>query len=487
MAELRQFGQGTPTEAPESRRKRSTLGKVGKFLAPTTAGILTGEKKVTGRTLLGAGLELGSFALPAGAVLRGFGAISRGARAVGVGKKVAAPVAKKAEGVTFESLRKSTGEFGRKLKSEAKTAAQIGGVVGAGFGAGRALGEEDLSLKEVAGEAAIGAGIGVVGGAVLAPAVSIVAKSARATSGFLSNQFQSANARLNPTARKAAVEDLTESLSQSFEGNASIFGKLSKSASQAQRIEGPAFNERSLFGEVVEAGYMPKVRGGIFAEQRADFRGAIQNAQKRRRSLSKGVTARAKGVRETVKLSDIEKEAKARLVGRTDIDPTKVSKQISAIIKNIKAEFKTNTISAEQVDIIRRRTTAGTKAFKKAARTGFVDDAQNSIRTISRAKLNTLDSEITRLNAESGKIARIIDTMETLSNQKIDVGFLSTAFGRYLGVIVGAGAIAGGPGALVLPLTLDFFDGTVLGMLDAFFLVVSVLAFVVVLGFFPRP
>lgn len=441
-------GVGTSIQTPQTLKRKSFARKAGEFILPTTTGLLTGEKDLSLRTGLGAALEVGSFAIPSTAVLRGLGIAGKVAR----GAKTATKVAKKApEPATLESIRKGGREIATRLGREAKTSAKIGAVTGTAFGAGRGLGDEELSLREVAGEAALTGAFGAAGGAILAPAISLTSLSAKKLTGFTSNKFRAVNATLNPTARKEAVTELTESLSKSYEESSSIFGKLSKHAEQVRTQKGETFGIKNLFEEMVDEGqHIPKIRGTTFGEQRGDFKGGIQNLDTRIGSLSKGVTELAKRTSKTTKLSDLEKAAKARLIGRTDIDPTKVSKQINSIVKNLKAEFKTDILSAEQVDIIRRRTTKGTQAFKKALRTGFVDDAQNSLRSVSRSRLNDINPDITRLNAKSVQLFRIKKTMEILDNQKIDVGFLSTAMGRYLGVLAGAGAIAGGPGALVV-------------------------------------
>ena len=121
---------------PEKKKKKSVLGKVAGFIAPTATGLATGEKKLTGRTLLGAGLEIGSFLIPAGAVARGAGAVAKGARALTLGKKV-------------------------------KTAAKLGAATGATFEAGRAIGDEDATAGQIALRTAGGAIAGGIGGAAI--------------------------------------------------------------------------------------------------------------------------------------------------------------------------------------------------------------------------------------------------------------------------------------------------------------------------------
>src|SRR3990167_1486206 len=120
--------------------KKGLVEKVGGFLAPTTTGLLTGEKEVSGRTLLGAGLEVGSFALPSTALLKIAGLFGKGAKVAKIGAKVA-PAVEDVVPLTFEALATRTGQIGRKVVGQAKTTAKIGGVAGTMFGAGRALGD----------------------------------------------------------------------------------------------------------------------------------------------------------------------------------------------------------------------------------------------------------------------------------------------------------------------------------------------------------
>ena len=456
--ELKKQQGVTVTKKP---KKKGLLRKAGEFIAPTTTGLLTGEKPITGRALLGAALEVGSLAIPSTAVLRGVGVagrVIRGAKAVSTATKVArgakivkaVKAVKTTEGLTFESLKKGTGELGRKLKSQAKTGAKVGAITGGAFGAGRALGDEDLSLKEVAGEAAIGAAFGAVGGAVLTPAVSFATLSAKGTARAMSNAWKSARAKLNPADRASAVDDIAMATLESFEDKVSTLKKLQTISEKGKRItKDPNFDELAAIKEVVDEGYIPKVRGGLLGKGSADYTGAIADVKKRRSSLGKGVDIVTKGIKETTKSSDLRKQAKATLVGRTDIEPGKVGAKVDAIITALEKEVKTKNFTAEHVNLIKKRTGVSTGAFKKEQ---FIQDAENAVRSVSRTRLDVLDPDITRLNADSTKLARVIETMQALQNQTIDVGFFSTGAGRFIGTLGGAaiGISIAGPGGLVV-------------------------------------
>lgn len=444
-------------EAIKAPRKKGAFEKVGGFLAPTATGLLTGEKKLTGRTLIGAGLEIGALAIPSGAILRGFGLagkLAKGAKLISRTKRVStakrvSKVAKPEEGLTFETLRKRSGDLVQKTKAQAVTGAKIGGATGLAFGAGRGLGDEDLSLKEVAGEAAITGAFGAVGGAILTPAVSLTALSAKSSAGVLSNAWKGARAKLNPTDRASAVDDLARATLESFEDKTGTLKKLQTLSEKAKRFEGESFDEFELVKQVVDEGYIPKIRGGLLSKGIADYTGALSHVKARGKSLTRGVSARARGIKETTKSSDIRKAAKAGLIGRTDIEPGKVSKKIDNILSAFEKENKTKSFTATHLNILKIRTGKKTDTFKKEQ---FIQDSENAIRKVLKTRLDKLDPTIEQLNAEAQKLIRVEDTMRALQNQTIDVGFFSTGAGRFIGTVGGAviGISVAGPGGLVV-------------------------------------
>jgi len=144
-----------PTETkPE---EKSTLSKVGEFLAPTVTGafgkISKGEK-LTGRDIVGSALEVGSFLLPVGAVSRGAGLAAKGV------------------GLAVKGLGKRTIE-----------GAAVGALGGGLAGSGRAVGEgEDAAGIAKATAAGVGAG-GFLGGAIpgVVAGVGALQRGAKAT------------------------------------------------------------------------------------------------------------------------------------------------------------------------------------------------------------------------------------------------------------------------------------------------------------------
>lgn len=113
----------------ERAKPKTTLGKVAEFVAPTTRKTvqkLKAGEDLTTRQKLGTALEIGSFFVPGGAVAKGLG---------------------------------RTASFASRLGRAVGTGAVSGGA----FEAGRALGEEDLSTKEVLKRTAVG---GTIGGGI---------------------------------------------------------------------------------------------------------------------------------------------------------------------------------------------------------------------------------------------------------------------------------------------------------------------------------
>jgi len=116
------------------------------------------------------------------------------------------------------------------------------------------------------------------------------------------------------------------------------------------------------------------------------------------------------------------------------VDIIKAQRQLDTLFKGFQKEFG-NILTPKQVNIIREKMNQqGGESFTKAV--------QNAIGRSTRSRLDDFDPEIRNLNFESGRLARIIDTMKVLDNKKIDAGFWGNAIGRYLGTVFGGGALA---------------------------------------------
>lgn len=446
-----EFSEGKPVETPTARQKKSTLGKIGEFIAPSTTEVVrdigSGEAPSL-REIGGSALEIGSFLIPAGAIARGFGALGRGAKAISGAKKVAtgakATKALPKKPQELERLQSGIKEFGTRTAQQAKRGAQVGGVSGAMFGAGTALGDEEKSFTEVLGQGAVGGALGAVGSGLLTPLTSIGAQTTKAVTKAPIQAFRRAQETLNPTQRAKTVDDLTQALRSSFvEDRPAVLNRLEKILDTSARREGREFTEDTLLREVIDAGYIPKVDGSV-----ARFKEPLQDATSRISKLSEGVEELAKGVRQKTPLSSIRKEAQEELLNRTDVDLDKASRQLNQIFKALERKYG-KSLDAVSVNKIRKEMNQRTRSFNKET---FIMDTATAVANATRQRLDNLVPQARQLNAEAGKLFRIKETMSALNNKRIDVGPITSGLGRFLGV---TGAAAGGlsvagPGGLVV-------------------------------------
>jgi len=439
---IREFSQLKSVETPKTLKKRSTLGKVGEFLAPTatkTIGKLREGEKVSAREAFGSVLEVGSFFIPVGVGARALGlgakGLSRGARAL--------KAKKKAKGVddvapsTFEDLGRKTKEVVGGLTQKAKTGATVGGISGTTFGAGRALGEEDKTIPQVIGEAAITGGLGIIGGGLIAPVTSLVGMSARGVAKLTSNAVKKVDKQLTPQTRAATVQAKTEAyISSHVEDQTSINNSLDKLMVRSRRVGGPNSKE-GLIREAVEEGFLPKVEGTL-DNQRPNIDELID----RRAFLATRLDEPLSKIKEKVKMSDLQKEAEALLMDRFDIDE-KTFNQLALNFKRLRIK-NPEDLSAVQINKIRKLMNKQSKTFKTEA---HVVDAQYAIANATRAILDKIAPKTRGVNAEIGKLFRIEETLRVFHNKKIVVDEFTKAIGRYLGIIGISGPLAGIAGA----------------------------------------
>lgn len=423
---------------PQAPRK-SGLEKAGNFLAPTLTKTIKEATDGDGeapsaRQLIGSGLEVASYVVPAGAIMRGGRAIFQGAKA--------ARGAKKAN--ELETVIGGAKNIGSKTKKIAKEGATVGGTTGFLAGTGRGLGDEDKTVTEALGEGVAtgvgGAVLGGVGGPVIGGSSALIKKSVQAPS----NAFKRAQETLNPTDRTQTVEDVTEALRDSFvQDKPGTLNKLEGILDRSARREGQEFTEDSLLREVVEEGYIPKVDGQV-----ARFRDEAEHATERIARLAEGVDELARDVEGTIPLSNILREAREDLTGRIDVDMAKATRQLNQIGKTLANEFGEN-VDATAINQIRKKMNQATKSFDKDS---FILDSAEAMAQSTRRHLNEMVPGAQDLNNEAAKLFRIKETMRALNNSKIEVGFLTSAFGRLLGTMGGAGAglSVAGPGGLVL-------------------------------------
>ncbi len=431
--------EGTqPAKTPESLQKRGLARKVGEFIAPTTTGLITGEKELGLRTGLGAALEIGSFAIPTGVVARGLGLAGKGAIAGARALKVAKQ-AKKATTLGTRALR-----VGRKVGREAKIAAGVGGVSGAMFGAGRALGRPEAGVKEIVGEAAITGAVGAFGGAVLAPTISLTSMAARGATKFVSKAIRTTTRRLRPDNKALAIEALTDSFEKSFVADKSaINNKLDQLMVKSRRVGGPD-TPRGLLQELAEEGYQPIVNGEL-----ANMRPVIDDLIVRRTRISNQLDKFLEPIETKIPLASFKKRVMQKIADDFTIEE-KASSQVNKIFKSLTSKHG-NSISALQINAVRKEFNKQTKAFAKEK---FMEDTADVVARTTREILDEVaPTNIVRsINSELGKLFRLESTSRLFHNKKISAGFLIESSGRFIGTIGGAGlglAVAG-PGGLVV-------------------------------------
>ncbi len=438
-------------ETPQQFQRKGLLRKTGEFIVPTTTGLFTGEKRITPRALLGAGLEVGSFAIPTGAILRGAGLLARGARAIGIARKAARvapkvakvtrPAAEVAEPLTFEVLRGRAGQVGRRVRRQAGVAAGVGGVSGAMFGAGRALGEEEAGIKEIAGEAALTGAFGAAGGAVLAPVAGATIAGARA---IIKRGTKLIENRVRPLERATLVEQKTKAMfAAHVEDQTAISNKLDQISVKARRVGGPDTKE-GLVREIVDEGLLPKVE-----ETLGNQRPNIDFLNSERGRLAKKIDPILAPIKKKTSLKEMKSQTEEFLLETIGIDD-KTQKQIDFFFGDRKfgKQFGKN-ITAKQMNGIRKEMNKLSKSFDKP-KDAFQIDVQFAIANTMRENLDRLvpNKVVRGINAEIGRLFRMEEVVRTFHNKKINVSPIMQAFGRYAGIAALAGPLGAVSGVL---------------------------------------
>ncbi len=410
---------------------KSFWESLGEFVAPTTLETIrtvkAGEKPSL-RQLLGTGLEVGSFLIPGGAAVKGAAA---GVRAV--------------RGARATQKALTLGQKAAKVGSVAKGAAKGGAISGALFGAGRGLGDEETSFKEVAGQAALTAGAGAVGGAVLGPVLSLGAMGAKGLYRFTSSGIRRINKTLKPQNKKIAIDTLAEAYQKSFVvDKSSINNKLDTQIVISRRVKGPD-SKTGLIRELAEEGYLPKIEGKL-----ANMRPVIDDISSRIGRAAGWIDSLLEPIKTKTSLSGFQERVKNSLAGDYGSDINKALGQVDVIFKSFQQKFGKN-LSAVEVNSVRKEMNKVTKAFNKES---FINDAANTVARTAREILDELapNDIIRKANAEIGRLFRIKELSNLFNNKAIDVGFIGQAVGRYIGVAAGgsAGFSIAGPGGLVV-------------------------------------
>jgi len=422
----------------QPKKPKTILGRVGKFLAPTTSGAIESARAgegVTGRQLLGSAFEIGSFVIPSTAILKGLSLAGRGIRAA-TGVSRAAKVAATEPIAALREVGAGVAKAGKGIASAGLTTAKVGGTSGALFGAGRALGDPDATIKEIAGEAAISGGIGFIGGGALGLGGGVIALGGRKGIEKISQGVQSLRRHMKPGEIQQATKVASEGMRKSFD-DATV--TQIDDLLVAHRKKGGPQTGGGFFDELVEHNLFPTPTGKIFnlstRKTKVTTRPALDEASNRIAETAKWRSSYLKTLQGKVSADKWRKQATELLEGRTDADQAAFS-QLTLILKN-QLKGKT-TLAASDINEIMVRLNQGkyTLAGNMMARAGN-DLIGNLIpKGATQQKL---------LNAYMSKHFRMKETLNLLNGRDINIGFFSEAAGRYGGLIL-AGLLGSGLG-----------------------------------------
>jgi len=427
----------TPLEMGKAKivkkEPKTGLRKFGEFFAPTTTGLLTGEKPVTGRQLAGAALEIGSFAIPAGAVGRGLGLLGKGVLKL-------TPKATRA----LTPVTRTTGAI-KALGVQAGGVAGTAGAAGTMYGAGRALGDEKATAKEIVGEAALtGLGAAALGG-FSAPVISLASKTTRGLYRFTQRKTKVMMNVLNPQDKGTAIDNLYDAYYKGFvENNPSALNALEKITLGSRRTGGPD-TAQGLIKELAQEGYIPVIEGEV-----ARMRPVINEIASTRGEVAKVLSKFIEPVKGKTSLSKIKSLAKSRLRERTDVDLVKTERDLDRLMKTFEKRYG-KSLTASQVRQIEIEAGKRSSAFKKTEK--FIADAANAVSKSAEEILEaSVGTQYKVMKGEMAKLFRLENVAKIINNKRADVGFLGEAMGRFLGTTGGAmaGIQVAGPGGLVI-------------------------------------
>ena len=369
------------------KKKKSVFGKVAGFLAPTTTGLLTGEKEVTGRALLGAGLEIGSYAIPVGAVVKGLGLAGK----AGIQTVRAVKAAKKAK-----DIQKAL-TFGQKVK----LSAGIGGSAAGTFEAGQAVADPEAGLGDIAKRTATGAVFGTAVGAGIPVAGRVMGTGLRKI------------AERAPTQRLQEMTRNLRTLQNIFEEGV----KKQKVKGKLVEISNPikTLRERRLVPEVIN--------------ERTNTSKIIESLTNEIEQLSSQRSPTIAKSKATVSLkqftSDIEKIIRSSRELKNSGQVTSTIKKTKTILEDYKKTFG-NKLSLQTIDDIR---VVMNRKFDPELK-----DVFRAIGDAARKNVYRLDKNSQAVLRKEGVLLSARKFAEALNNRPVKGG----RFGGYVQSIVGA-------------------------------------------------
>lgn len=405
-------------KAPSQQKKTSVPGAIAEFLVPTTKGVLTGEKPVNAKTLAGSALEVGSFLIPGGAMLKGA-----------------------ATGVRTLSKAEKAAEVAKSLYTGAKSGLKIGALSGGMTGAGRELGNEESTAGSVAAEAGIGSIVGGIGGSIfgtIASPVSTIVKNTLNTARAIKEVAQKA-----PEVAKQASDTLTKAYTDSFTSIPVLKG-LNKIVLDARKRGGPDSIE-SLFREFADEGFIPEfLEDGVVRTQR------IQDTIQSQVNQGMGeVKKLLEPIKTRVSISQIYDKVVADVLDDVTLDTQKALTEVGTLFNSFKRKYGDELLPVD-VNDLRIRMNKATKAFKPES---FSEDVKNIIGGQLRDVLDEVvpDEAVRRMNAQISKLQRLKGVAKTIDFKKVDAGMMEDVLGKYVGTVAPALIGGGAIGTLVNP------------------------------------
>ena len=435
MAIVRGEGiQITQEEAKEFgfEEPKSLLRSAAEFIAPTTTGVITGEKEITPRTIAGTALEVGALAIPSARVA-GIGA-RFAPRLFGAGvEKTIAPVAE--QGIT--SFTRKFGQGAGRLFGKAKAAALPGGISGAMLGAGQVLGKEELDSRDVLGQAVQFGAVGAVSAGLLAPSLSALGGITKGTTKFVSQKIKNLYSVMNPQSKQVAIDSLEDAYYNAFVAdNPKVITKM-------EMIFGDDI--RQGIRELAENGYIPRIEGKIARMK------SVKDALTEIISETGGsLDSYLQNFRRKINIEQISKIASEKLKGRTDVDLIKSKRDLNHFIVALKEKYG-SSLGATTIRKIEIEAGKRSRAFARTDK--FVQDAANAVSQATDDVLQSIGGNQYKIfKTELQSLIRMRQTASILNNTEAKVGFLGEAMGRFLGTVGGAsaGLQVAGPGGLVV-------------------------------------
>lgn len=376
-----------PVEEKIEPKKKSVFGKVASFLAPTTTGLITGEKELTARSALGAGLEIGSFFIPAGAVAKG----------IGLGGKLGIRGA--------QAIRAAKGaQKGLTLGQKALFGAGVGATTGATFQAGQAIAEPEAGLGDIARRTATGAVYGGAFGAGLPVAGRVAGKTLRKV------------AERAPEQRLGEMTRNLRTLQNVFEEGVrktKVGGKVVERSNPIKTI-----TQRKLVPEVING----RTDTTKIVEALTNELETV--ASKRSPTIAKST----KGVTVRQFAKDVEKIIKSSKELKNTGQITSTLKKANAILKDFRGSFGTK-LKLQNLDDIRVQMNRRFDPEFQDTFRAIGDAARSHVYRIDKLSRSTLQHE--------GELLAARRFAEALNNRPVKGGILGGYVSTILGAMVG--------------------------------------------------